>query len=81
MTYCRFGLYPTVMKRTVYIPDALWEQLETYLQERPEQNASSVVQAALADKLRPRNGAGLLELAGLVKHAPEDASTNEDALM
>lgn len=58
MTYCRFDLYPTVRKRTVYIPDALWEQLDAYLMERPEQNASSVVQAALTDKLRPRNGAG-----------------------
>jgi hypothetical protein len=31
---------------------------------------------ALKDKLRPRNGAGLLKLAGIVKNAPADASTN-----
>ncbi|MBW4620212.1 MAG: hypothetical protein KME17_12770 [Cyanosarcina radialis HA8281-LM2] len=68
------------MKRTLYIPDGLWKQLETYLEAHPDQNPSSIVQSALADKLRPRNGAGLIELAGIVENAPPDASVNEEDL-
>lgn len=68
------------MKRTLYIPDELWAQLEKYLNSHPEQNPSSVVQAALEEKLRPRNGSRLLELAGIVENAPPDASVNEDDL-
>ncbi len=68
------------MKRTLYVPDELWEQLEEYLKNHPEQNPSSVVQAALEEKLRPRNGSRLLELAGIVENAPPDASVNEDYL-
>ena len=60
----------------MYIPDELWEQLSDYLKEHPDENASSVVQIALKDKLRPRNGSGLLKLAGIVKNAPVDASSN-----
>ncbi len=68
------------MKRTLYIPDELWAQLEEYLREHPEQNPSSLVQVALTEKLRPRNGSKLLELAGIVENAPPDASVNEDYL-
>lgn len=68
------------MKRTLYIPDELWTQLEKYLQDHPDQNASSVVQEALASKLRLRNGSRLLKLAGIVENAPPDASVNEDYL-
>jgi hypothetical protein len=64
------------MKKTLYIPDELWEQLSQYLKENPAENVSSVVQGALKEKLRPRNGAGLLKLAGIVKDAPTDASVN-----
>ncbi|ANV91247.1 MULTISPECIES: hypothetical protein [Cyanophyceae] len=64
------------MKKTLYIPDELWQQLDQYLQTHPEENASSLVQSALRDKLRPRNGQDLLDLAGLVRNAPVDASTN-----
>jgi hypothetical protein len=42
------------MKRTLYIPDELWTQLDQYLKDHPEQNLSSVVQAALAEKLHPK---------------------------
>ena len=69
------------MKRTLYIPNELWRQLEGYLQAHPEENPSSVVQAALADKLRPKNGSRLLELTGIVENAPPDASVNEDYLV
>lgn len=66
------------MQRTIDISDELWEQLNNYLQEHPEENVSSVVQVALKDKLRPRNGTRLLELAGIVENAPPDASTNKN---
>ena len=69
------------MKRTLYIPD-VWTQLDEYLKDHPEQNPSSVVQAALAEKLRPKNGSRLLEqLAGIVENAPKDASVHEDYLI
>lgn len=64
------------MKKTLYIPDDLWEQLSQYLKDNPEENVSSVVQEALKDKLRPANGAGLLKLAGIVRNAAADASVN-----
>lgn len=66
------------MRRTLYIPDELWEQLRDYLKQHPQENASSVVQVALRDKLRPRNGERLLELAGIVESAPVDASSDQE---
>lgn len=66
------------MKRTLYIPDELWTELDQYLKDHPEQNPSSVVQAALAENLRPKNGSRLLSLAGILENAPTDASVNED---
>lgn len=68
------------MKRTLYIPDELWTQLEEYLKNHPDKNPFSVVQAALEEKLRPRNGSRLLELAGIVENALSDASVREDEL-
>ena len=73
--------YLNAMKRTLYIPDELWVQLEEYLRDHPEQNPSTVVQSALEAKLRPRNGSRLLELAGIVENAPPDASINENYLI
>ena len=66
------------MRRTLYIPDDLWEQLSDYLEQHPQENASSVVQVALKEKLRPRNGERLLELAGMIESAPTDASTDKN---
>ena len=66
------------MRRTLYIPDDLWEQLSDYLEQHPQENASSVVQVALKEKLRPRNGERLLELAGMIESAPIDASTDKN---
>jgi hypothetical protein len=69
------------MKRTLYIPDELWQELEQYLTHHPEQNPSSLVQSALREKLRPKNASLLSELAGMVEDAPSDASVNEDYLI
>ncbi|MCC5635681.1 hypothetical protein LC593_07410 [Nostoc sp. CHAB 5844] len=69
------------MKRMLDIPDELWTQLDQYLKDHPEQNPSSVVQEALAEKLRLKNGSRLLSLAGIVENAPKNASVNEDYLI
>ena len=69
------------MKPTLYIHDEFWTQLDQYLKDHPEQNPSSVVQAALAENLRPKNGSRLLSLAGIVENAPTDASVNKDYLI
>jgi metal-responsive CopG/Arc/MetJ family transcriptional regulator len=79
-TTCVVPIRETAMKRTLYIPDELWSQLEEYLKNHPEQNPSSLIQVALEEKLRPKNGSRLLELAGIVENAPPDASVNEDYL-
>lgn len=65
------------MRRTLYIPDELWEQLSDYLEQHPQENASSVVQVALRNQLRPRNGEKLIELAGMVESAPVDAASDK----
>jgi len=52
--------------------------LSDYLEQHPQENASSVVQVALKEKLRPRNGERLLELAGMIESAPTDASTDKN---
>ncbi|MGI0483323.1 hypothetical protein ACN4EE_21405 [Geminocystis sp. CENA526] len=64
------------MEKTLYIPDELWKELSNYLKQHPQENLSNVIQIALKEKLRSRNGTGLLKLAGIVKNAPADASTN-----
>jgi hypothetical protein len=64
------------MKRMLDIPDELWTQLDQYLKDHPEQNPSSVIQEALAEKLRLKNGSRLLSLAGIVENAPKNASVN-----
>lgn len=63
---------------TLKLPDELWKQLDNYLQEHPEEDPSTVVQIALKDKLRRRNGSRLLKLAGIVKNAPVDASITRE---
>jgi hypothetical protein len=53
------------MRRTIFLPDHLNEQLEAYLKEHPNETASGVVQTALTMRLRPkRDLSALLEIAG-----------------
>ena len=65
------------MKRTVYIPDDLAEQLRQYLDDHPDQTLSSIVQEALEEKFAARDISKLLALAGIVQEAPRNAA--EDA--
>ena len=62
------------MKKTVYIPDDLYESFERYLQEHPGETLSSVVQEALQKKIAQDRATKFLELAGLVQEAPRNAS-------
>jgi metal-responsive CopG/Arc/MetJ family transcriptional regulator len=57
------------VKRTVYLPDDLATQVDAYLREHPGQSFSAVVQAALSDRLGPRDTRALLDLAGVVPRA------------
>jgi hypothetical protein len=55
------------MRRTVYLPEDLNEHVEAYLQKFPGMTFSRLVQQLLKRRVTPRNPAGLLELAGIVK--------------
>lgn len=61
------------MKRTIDIPDALARRLEQYLQEHPEETLDCIVTEAIEEKLAEKNLTPLLELAGIVKEAPQNA--------
>ena len=52
--------------------------MSDYLEQHPQENVSSVVQVALKDKLPPRNGERLLELAGMLESDPVDAYTDKN---
>jgi hypothetical protein len=56
------------MKRTIYLPDHLSGQVETYLTEHPNETFSSLVQSALEQKLAPKDLTQLLSLSGIVQH-------------
>lgn len=63
------------MQLTIELPDTFAETLQTYLQEHPEENLLSLLQAAIKLKQTqlPKNPAKLLELAGVVTEAPVNA--------
>jgi hypothetical protein len=69
------------MKRTIYLPDYLSEQIDTYLAQHPDETLSSLVQGALEIKLAPKDLSQLLSLAGIVQHPTHPASEQaEDRL-
>ena len=57
------------MRRTIYLPDELAEQVEGYLREHPGVSLSTLVQEALESRLAPPDPSAILELAGLVPAA------------
>jgi len=61
------------MKRTVYIPADLARHVEAYLARRPGVTLSTLVQEALAARVRPANPREILRLAGLVAKASTTA--------
>lgn len=62
------------MKRTIYLPDELDKRVEKYLQNTPNQSLSNLIQEALESKLASKDISQLLELAGIIKNAPREAS-------
>jgi metal-responsive CopG/Arc/MetJ family transcriptional regulator len=70
------------MKRTIYLPDHLAEQIDVYLDQHPDETLSSLVQDALELKLAPKDLSQLLSLAGIVQHPTHPAADQaEDRLM
>jgi metal-responsive CopG/Arc/MetJ family transcriptional regulator len=70
------------MKRTIYLPDHLAEQIDVYLDEHPNETLSSLVQGALELKLAPKDLSQLLSLAGIVQHPTHPAAEHaEDQLV
>lgn len=66
------------MKRTIYLPEDLDKRVENYLQNTPNQSLSNLVQEALEVKLASKDISQLLELAGIIKNAPREASENAE---
>lgn len=66
------------MKRTIYLSDDLGKRVEEYLQKTPNLNLSNLVQEALEAKLASKDISELLELAGIVKDSPREASENAE---
>jgi metal-responsive CopG/Arc/MetJ family transcriptional regulator len=70
------------MKRTIYLPDHLAEQIDVYLDEHPNETLSSLVQGALELKLAPKDLSQLLSLTGIVQHPTHPAADQaEDRLI
>jgi hypothetical protein len=67
------------VKRTIYLSDDLAADVDDYLEMHPGMTLSSLVQAALRDKVAPRDISALLELAGFVTDVhPSTARQPED---
>jgi hypothetical protein len=54
------------MRRTIYLPDNLNENVEAYLAENPGMTLSHLVQQLLEERVTPHDLSALLELAGIV---------------
>ena len=73
------------MRRTVYLPDDLAEQVDQYLKDHPWLTFSGLVGEALRARVAPPDINAILELAGLVPEAdrpvreqPEDRAGSGD---
>lgn len=78
------------MRKTIYLPDDLAEQVEEYLKLHRGETLSSLVQRALEREIRPKDPDAILKLIGLVKKGtprnvvpmdqrqPEDRYTDSD---
>ena len=61
------------MRRTIYLPEQMAEQVDQYLRDHPGMSLSTLVQEALRDRIAPRSLKPLLEIAGFVEHASTQA--------
>lgn len=61
------------MRRIIYLSDDLNRQVEAYLQSHSDLSISDLIQQTLTELLRPADTAAILELAGVVDHAPGQA--------
>lgn len=55
------------MRRTIYLPDELNEQVDAYLRDWPGLTFSALVWQLLEERVKPKDLSRLLELAGLVQ--------------
>jgi hypothetical protein len=85
MTWHDIRLEERAMRRTVYLPDDLAEQVDQYLKDHPWLTFSGLVGEALRARVAPPDINALLELAGLVPEAdrpvreqPEDRAGSGD---
>ena len=63
---------------TIELPDQLAEQLNTYLQNHPEETLVGLIHEALKIKMLPKDSTKLLELAGIVTDAPRGAADHAE---
>ena len=63
---------------TIELPDQLAEQLNTYLQNHPEETLVGLIHEALKIKLLPKDSSKLLELAGIITDAPRGAADHAE---
>jgi metal-responsive CopG/Arc/MetJ family transcriptional regulator len=66
------------MKRTIYLSEYLDQKVEEYLKNTPDKSFSNLIQEALEMKLAEKDISQLLELAGIIKEAPREASENAE---
>ncbi|WP_017296159.1 hypothetical protein [Geminocystis herdmanii] len=66
------------MKRTIYLSESLDQKVEEYLKKTPDKSFSNLIQEALEMKLAEKDISLLLELAGIIKEAPREASENAE---
>ena len=65
---------------TIELPDQLAEQIQTYLQNHPQETLADILQEVLQIKLFPKDSSKLLELAGIVTDAPRGAAEHAEDL-
>ena len=66
------------MRRTIYLPDDLFAQVDAFLNKHKDLTFSSLVQRALEHEVGARDLTPLLELAGIVEQAPVDAQDHAE---
>lgn len=70
------------MRRTIYLPDDLNEQVEEYLRDHPGMTLSALVQSVLRPRVRRLDPYALLELSGFIKDIhPSTAVQPEDQVV